>query len=107
MRDNNYGPIDANHDEFVRHGDKAHASSDTIFGVKRPSWWTNCCPDINGTAIDYMHSVLLGLERRLLQLWFDPKYSNEPFSISNLVDVADKRLSAIKPLISSRDTQGI
>lgn len=86
------------HEEFVRHGDEAHESSEIVYGVKGPSWWANVCPDIiNGTAIDYMHSVLLGLVRRLLQLWFDPKYSNESFSVSSLVNLADKRLSAIRP----------
>ena len=88
-----------NHNEFVQHGEEAFASSKPIFGVKGPSWWANCCSDIiNGTAIDYMHSVLLGLVRRLLQLWFDSKFSSQPFSVSPLVNVADQRLSSIKPL---------
>ncbi|WAR15739.1 PGBD4-like protein [Mya arenaria] len=84
-----------NHNEFVQHREEAFASSKPIFVVKGPSWWTNCCSDIiNGTAIDYMHSVLLGLVRRLLHLWFDSKFSSHPFSVSHLVN---KRLSSIKP----------
>ena len=87
-----------NHNEFIQHGEEAFASSQPVFGVKGPSWWVNCCPDIiNGTAIDYMHSVLLGLIRRLLQLWFDPKFSSQSFSVSHLVSVANRRLSSIRP----------
>jgi hypothetical protein len=87
-----------NHKDFIRHGDDAFASAKPSFGVKGSAWLANCCPDIiNGTGIDYMHAVLLGLVRRLLKLWFDPKFSKQSFSISKLVDVADKRLSEIKP----------
>lgn len=87
-----------NHDEFIANGEEAFASGTRVLGVKGPSWWANICADvINGTGIDYMHTVLLGLVRRLLTLWFDPKFSSESFSVSNLADIADKRLAAIKP----------
>ena len=87
-----------NHEEFIANGEEAFASSSRILGVKGPSWWANISADvINGTGIDYMHSVLLGLVRRFLTLWFDPKFSSESYSASNLIDVADKRLAAIKP----------
>ena len=86
------------HDEFIKHGDEAFKTSVPVYGVKGPSWWAAVTPDIiNGTAIDYMHTVLLGIVRRLLKLWFDSKFSSEPFSAANLVDTADRRLSFIKP----------
>ena len=44
-----------------------------------------------------MHTVLLGVVRRLLQLWFEPKYSSELFSVSKSVIDVDKRLVKIKP----------
>ncbi|WAR11611.1 LOW QUALITY PROTEIN: hypothetical protein MAR_025791 [Mya arenaria] len=54
-----------------------------------PLWWGNICPDIiKGNAIDYMHCVLL-------VLWFDPKFSAMPFSMSSVVSLVDTR---IKPL---------
>ena len=86
------------HEEFLQHGEEGYKKSMPVFGVKGPSWLDSICPDIiNGTCIDYMDSVLLGLARCLLSLWFDTKYSNESFSISNCVDVADQHLSNIKP----------
>ncbi|XP_013380319.1 uncharacterized protein LOC106151541 [Lingula anatina] len=86
------------HEEFIEHGENAFTSSSSVFGVKGPSWWVNISADIiNGTAIDYMHTVLLGIVRRLLKLWFDPKFSSEPYSASRFVDIADKRLACIRP----------
>ena len=50
------------HSEFVSNGEDAFATSSPIFGVKGPSWWVNVNTDIiNGTAIDYMDTVLLGI----------------------------------------------
>lgn len=86
------------HKQFVSHGDRALVLKNPCFGVKGPSWLSTCCPDIiNGTAIDYMHCVLLGIVRKLLVLWFEPKYSAKSFSISRYVSVADSRLSSIRP----------
>lgn len=87
-----------NHNEFLQHGEEAFTISKSFYGVKGPSWWGNISVDIiNGVAIDYMHSVLFGLVRRLLKLWFNPKFSSELFSISKLVALADKKLDSIKP----------
>ena len=48
-------------------------------------------------AIDYMHGVLLGVQKLLLTLWFSSKFSNRHFSISSKVDSIDFRLSQILP----------
>ena len=97
----NPGLIDGpkrSHAEFIKDGEEAFNTGEPRFGVKGPTWWSNCCVDIiAGTASDYMHCVLLGIERRLLHLWFDPKFSDKPFSISTLVSVADSRLAKIQP----------
>ena len=36
---------------------------------------------VRGTAIDYMHGVLLGVRKLLLKLWFDNSYSKKVFSL--------------------------
>lgn len=53
---------------------------------------------INGFSIDYMHCVLLGVTRKLLDLWFNSKHHKEPFYINKKrQDVLDQRILKIKP----------
>lgn len=53
---------------------------------------------INGFSIDYMHCILLGTMRKLLDLWLNSKNHNESFYINKKKqDVLDKRILQIKP----------
>ena len=40
----------------------------TVNGIKGPSWLSFCSKFdmVNGVAIDYMHGVLLGIQKHLL-----------------------------------------
>ncbi|XP_021344066.1 uncharacterized protein LOC110443942 [Mizuhopecten yessoensis] len=85
-------------ENFIQHGEQAFETNSITYGVKGPSWLTAISADaIQGTSIDYMHTVLLGLIRRLLTLWFDSKFSSRAFSVSKLVHKTDRRLATIKP----------
>ena len=70
-----------------------------VNGVKGPSWLSalRYFDLVSGMAIDYMHGVLLGVQKLLLTLWFSSKFSNRHFSISSKVDSIDFRLSQILP----------
>lgn len=70
-----------------------------VNGVKGPSWLSilDNFDVVRVTAIDYMHGVLLGVQKHLLTMWFSPTLSNEKFSISKLVRKIDKRLAHIQP----------
>lgn len=52
---------------------------------------------VRSSAIDYMHGVLLGISKLLINLWIGSTHSKEKFSISAYVDVIDERLTKIKP----------
>lgn len=53
---------------------------------------------INGFSIDYMHCVLLGTMRKLLDLWLNPKNHKEQFYINKKKqEVLNYRLLQIKP----------
>ena len=88
-----------NHEEFKSHGSKAVKEQKHVFGCKGPSWFSYLpnFDEIRGTAVDYMHGVLLGVVRKLLTLWFDSSHSKEPYSLSKCVNLIDKRLCSIKP----------
>lgn len=52
---------------------------------------------INGTAIDIMHMVLLGLAKLLTKLWFDPKFSRQPYSCVEMIHTVNESSSRLKP----------
>ena len=69
-----------------------------VNGIKGPCWLAalKYYDIIEGTAIDYMHCVLLGIVKMLLRLWFSKEHSSAPFNISNCVKEVDQRLEEIK-----------
>ncbi len=52
---------------------------------------------VRGTAIDYMHQVLLGVTRMLAGLWFDRKHKAMSFSVSNRMSEIDARFLGTQP----------
>lgn len=47
-------------------------------------------------AIDYMHSVLLGIVRRLLKLWFDPQKQRKEYNLRKHVEKVNEKILKIK-----------
>lgn len=51
---------------------------------------------VNGFAIDYMHSILLGVVRKLLFLWFDQVNHREEYYIRKHTEVINQKIKEIK-----------
>ncbi|XP_077258856.1 uncharacterized protein LOC143895532 isoform X2 [Temnothorax americanus] len=84
--------------ETLENANQALQDMHPVNGVKGPCALSKLMPDfIRGTAIDYMHCIFPGVVKKLLQFWFDPSFSGEPFSLCALSGVVDSRLTRIKP----------
>ena len=72
-----------------------------VKGVKGFSWLSILQHHdiVRGTAIDYMHGVLLGVQKLLLNLWFSSSHSKKEFSLYKLISVVDQRLKNISPTL--------
>ena len=73
----------------------------SINGVKGPSWlsFSPKFEMVNGMAIDYMHGVLLGVQKLLLRLWFSKEFSSESYSFFPKLTLVDFRLTRIQPTL--------
>lgn len=97
------GPLRTN-EKFALDMKISNETKTPVKGVKGPCWLSKlkCYNLIKGTAIDYMHSVLLGVMRLLMVLWFSPEFSRQPFSMAKNAKEIDRRFQDISPPSSTR-----
>ncbi|XP_053398883.1 uncharacterized protein LOC123556697 [Mercenaria mercenaria] len=94
-------PAEQRTDETLReNADSARNTRERVNGVIGLSvlWYLPYFSFTNNVVIDYMHGTLLGVSRKMLELWFDKTHSSEPFNISQRMGEVDKDLKRIKPL---------
>lgn len=88
-------------ESFLHDAEEAHATRKPVHGIKGYSLLLclNHHNIVMGTTIDYMHGLLLGVVKSLVNLWFSPsKYNkNKDFFIGHQVRAVDKRLMRMKP----------
>ena len=51
----------------------------------------------SNVALDYMHGILLGVNKKILTLWTDTKNSDRPFYIGKYIKALDKAMKQICP----------
>lgn len=98
QNDDPTGPV-RSHKSANENSLEALHSGETVFGIKGPSFLTGLrFYDISlSTSIDYMHCVLLGITKKLMNLWFTATHSSQCFSLMNHIHFVDKSLDSIKP----------
>ena len=87
------------HAEFLADAKAAISEGKAVRGVKGPCWFAGLqyYDIVKGTAVDYMHCVLEGVTKSLLNMWFSPSLKTEPFNVADKVKEVDEKLSKIKP----------
>ncbi|XP_013421011.1 uncharacterized protein LOC106181232 [Lingula anatina] len=87
------------HAETLKYAVEAETTNKTTCGVKGFSVMSRL-PNfdvIRSVSIDYMHCVLLGVQKMLLHLWLDSSNKSEPYYIGNYMSVLDDRIKALTP----------
>ena len=51
---------------------------------------------IEGTMIEYMHSILEGVIRKLIEYWFSSSYSKKPFSLRPYLEKINENFLKIR-----------
>lgn len=102
------------HEQTLAHADEAEKSTSKtrkpVMGVKGRSAFMEVVSFdiIRCVAPDYMHGVMLGVIKMLVNLWFDSVHSSAKWSIRKKVKEVDARLTSIRPpSIVSRPPQAI
>eukprot|EP00105_Crassostrea_gigas_P038741 XP_019922889.1 PREDICTED: uncharacterized protein LOC105328585 [Crassostrea gigas] len=85
--------------ECMSNAVEAVNSRSVINGMKGPSFLMTLkyYDFVKSSSIDYMHGVLLGVTKVLINLWTSGSNSKERFSISSNISIIDDRLKRIKP----------
>lgn len=92
-------PPERTHAEIMTHAQMAVEQCSCVFGVKGPSILA-LVPGFNlsfGFVPEYMHSVLLGVVRQFLFLWFDSTSHSKPYYLGRKISDIDNTLLEIKP----------
>ena len=84
-------------DNFRESAERAYQEGHRVDGINGPSWFLHVTDVVRGTALDYMHQILLGVTRKLTHLWFDSSNHQEPFSLSKRLKEVNARLLQIRP----------
>ncbi|KAK3107860.1 hypothetical protein FSP39_023692 [Pinctada imbricata] len=85
--------------ECIDNSIEAVNTRSVVNGMKGPSFLMTLSKYdfVRSSSIDYMHGVLLGITKLLINLWTSGSHSKEKFSISSSISVIDERLKKIKP----------
>ncbi len=83
---------DRTHLQIVRAANEAIKTNSSIQGIYGQSPLTNSIDLVNSIPIDYMHCVLEGVTKWLLNTWFDSKRHSEPFYLGRCIKEIDQQL---------------
>jgi len=92
-------PEQRTHEQTLQHAETAVQNNSVVFGIKGPSI-LSLVPKfdmVRGFVPEYMHSVLLGVVRQFVYLWFDTSSSGKQYYLGRHVNVLDAALQTIKP----------
>jgi len=48
-------------------------------------------------ALDYLHTICIGVTSKILDLWFNPEFKGHDFNVGNRIDEVDREMKKIRP----------
>ena len=80
------------HAQVLLYGRKAEATQSSVNGVKGISPLSEHLDLVTSIPVDYMHAVLEGVVRRLMNSWFNSNQHCQPYYIGHEVNEIDVQL---------------
>ena len=92
-------PVNRTREKIIQDAIKAHDTGEAVNGVKEPSplLLLDKFDIIDGFVPDYMHCVLLGVVRQMVNLFFDSNNHTKPFYIGLALGAADECIQSMTP----------
>lgn len=87
------GPL-RTHPQCLADARAAVSQEKPVQGVKGPCWFAGLqyYDLVKGTVVHYIHCVLEGVTKSLINLWLSTSLRTEPFNISDKVQEVDEKL---------------
>ena len=80
------------HSEVVEKGKKAERKGIAVNGIMGTSVLNTALDLVDAVPVDYMHTVLLGVVKMLLNKWFDSSHHRKPFYLGRHANDIDAKL---------------
>lgn len=77
--------------------EEAERSGSPVYGVKGKSVLSSHINIVDSVPVDYMHAVLEGVTKTMIQYWLDTKYHSRRFYLGRRTSLVDQKLLRIKP----------
>ena len=85
------------HEQMMKWANEAEREQIAKYGVKGFSVLSNHLKFPACIPIDYMHSILEGVFKQLMKLWFGSSFHSKPFSLRKHVRTIEKIVHKVKP----------
>ena len=85
------------HTSVLADGQRAESSNTVVNGIFGTSILSGCLDIVDGVPVDYMHCVLEGVTKWLLQTWVNSRNHREPFYLGKSLKEIDELLLEQRP----------
>lgn len=84
-------------EEYDHASAKADHQNSPVFGIQGLCFLFLLSTMNYNLALDYLHTICLGVAKKMLNIWFTPSKEKKPYRISSKIDLIDRELLKLSP----------